>query len=340
MKILITGGLGFLGSNLAQEGMKRGHNVVVLDNFSKEGTRQNLEWLSTQGKFTLEEKDVRHAQQVEDCVKKHAPDAIFHTAGQVAMTTSISNPRLDFETNALGTLNVLEATRKFAHSAVVIYSSTNKVYGDFDNIKYIEEKTRYSAVEYLDGFDEKMPLEFHSPYGCSKGAADQYLLDYHRIYGIKSIVFRHSSMYGSRQFATADQGWVGWFVDCALKIKAGKASGMEISGTGKQVRDLLYASDMTDLYFTAAEKPARCSGEAYNIGGGMKNSMSLLELFTFLENRLGIKINVSKKDWRVSDQKVFVADIGKIKKAIGWAPKVSKEEGLEKMIGWCGQIGR
>lgn len=336
MKILVTGGLGFLGSNLVHEGAARGNEMVALDNFSKAGSEENLKWLQQAAKgVKVEKADIRSSPQVEAAVKKHKPDAIFHTAGQVAMTTSIENPRLDFEVNAQGTLNVLEAVRKHCPGAPVLFSSTNKVYGDLEYLKYAEKQTRYEAEGYPNGFDEHLQLEFHSPYGCSKGAADQYLLDYRRIFGLDTVVFRHSSMYGSRQYATYDQGWVGWFVRQALAAAAGGKKGISISGNGKQVRDLLYATDMTSLYFSCAEKIDKCAGEAFNIGGGMQNSMSLLELFSFLEKNLSVQLEIEKGEWRKSDQKVFVADISKISKAIGWKPKVSKEEGLLKMIDWC-----
>lgn len=338
MKLLVTGGAGFLGSNLAMSGMARGWDVIILDNFSKGGTEDNLKWLLSGGKVALERADIRSAGAVEGIVEKHKPDAIFHTAGQVAMTKSIEDPRLDFEVNALGTLNVLEAVRKHAPDCPVLFSSTNKVYGDLENFNYTENETRYEADGYKNGFDETLPLDFHSPYGCSKGAADQYLLDYHRIFGIKTVVFRHSSMYGARQFATFDQGWVGWFASQALAAKEGKVKEISISGNGKQVRDLLFASDMADLYFTSLEKIGACQGQAFNIGGGMANSMSVLELLSFFRGATGAKFEIKFNPPRSSDQKVFVANLGKIRSKTGWSPKVSKEDGLNKMLDWCQSI--
>jgi len=334
MKVLITGGLGFLGSNLTHHALEEGDEVLVIDNLFKPRNSENLKWLKQFKKFKFEKKDVRNWEEISNEIKKFQPDVIFHAAGQVAMTTSIANPRLDFEINALGTFNVLEAVRLFSPKSAVIFSSTNKVYGDLENIEYAESETRYTAKDFPKGFDETLPLEFHSPYGCSKGCADQYLLDYHRIYGLKTVVFRHSSMYGDRQFSTYDQGWIGWFVEQALRIKKGEINEIEIHGTGKQVRDVLFADDVVALYFSAAKSIDKCAGQVFNIGGGIKNSLSLLELFRFLEKELSIKIKIVKKEWRESDQKVFVADNSKIKKFTGWNPLVGKEEGIRRMIEW------
>jgi len=338
MRILITGGLGFLGSNLASESIKRGYETIIMDNFFRKGTTLNYTWLKEQGEFIFENKDIRIWYDVEELIKKYKPDVVFHTAGQVAMTTSLKNPRLDFEVNALGTFNLLEAIRKYSPETIVLYSSTNKVYGDLAYIRYMETETRYVAPDYPNGFDESLKLDFHTPYGCSKGTADQYLLDYHRVFGIKTVVFRHSSMYGGRQFATYDQGWIGWFVREALRIKRREIEEIEIHGNGKQVRDVLHADDMIRLYFKTVDNINKCIGEAFNIGGGMKNSLSLLELFKFLENELNIEIKINKKPWRISDQKIFVADITKINKYTGWKPKISKEKGLRRMIKWCEEI--
>ena len=334
MKVLITGGLGFLGSNLAHHALTEGDEVLVIDNLFKPKNKENLPWLANFKNFRFEKKDVTKWGEISSEIKKFQPDVIFHAAGQVAMTTSIANPRIDFEINALGTFNVLEAVRLFSPKSAIMFSSSNKVYGDLENIEYTESETRYTAKDFPNGFDETLPLEFHSPYGYSKGAGDQYLLDYHRIYGLKTVVFRHSSMYGDRQFSTYDQGWIGWFTDQALKIKEGKVKEIEIHGTGKQVRDVLFADDVVALYFSAAKNIDKCAGQVFNIGGGMENSLSLLELFRFLEKELSIKIKVVKKEWRESDQKVFVADNSKIRKFTGWMPKIGKEEGIRRMIEW------
>lgn len=332
MKYLITGGCGFVGSNLAAEVLNRGEELFVFDNLFRHGSSANLEWLRTQGQFTYFPYDIRNYNDVETVVKDVKPDYVFHLSGQVAMTTSIQNPRLDFEVNALGTNNLLEAVRKYAPEAVVLYSSTNKVYGDFENLIFEETPTRYLCKEYPNGFPETITLDFHSPYGCSKGAADQYLLDYHRIFGLKTIVFRHSSMYGSHQHATFDQGWVGWFCQKALEIKNGVTKEpFTISGTGKQVRDVLHASDVVRLYFAAKDKK-EAYGQAFNIGGGMENSLSLLELFALLENMLGIKMQYQQLPWRESDQRVFVADNSKVSAYTQWNITKHMTEGIQDIL--------
>jgi CDP-paratose 2-epimerase len=337
LKLLITGGCGFLGSNLADHGIKRGDEVMVVDNLSRRGSSNNLLWLQSVGKFEFCELDVRDADGVFVKVRDFRPDAVFHLAGQVAMTTSLENPRLDLETNVLGTFNILEAVRKWVPNAALIYSSTNKVYGDLLQYHYEEQKTRYVCVEHPRGFNETTPLEFHSPYGCSKGSADQYMLDYGRMFGLKTVVFRHSSMYGGRQFATCDQGWIGWFCQQALEQSKGNRETFTISGNGKQVRDVLYADDMVSLYFEAANHIQMTAGHAFNIGGGIDNSYSILDLFSVLERITGKKLNYTKLSPRTSDQLVFVADIAKINGMIGWKPKVSAEHGVARMVQWIGQ---
>lgn len=334
MKYLVTGGCGFVGSNLAAEVLRRGEELYVLDNLYRFGSADNLNWLRQQGEFKYYPYDIRNINDVETVIKEVQPDYIFHLAGQVAMTTSIANPRLDFEINALGTFNLLDSVRKYCPKSVVMYSSTNKVFGDFEHLHFTETKSRYICDEYPNGFPSDMTLDFHSPYGCSKGCADQYLLDFHRIFGIKTIVFRHSSMYGVNQHATFDQGWIGWFCQQALEIKANpNREQFTISGTGKQVRDVLYNEDIVNLYFTAKDCEA-AYGQVFAIGGGIGNSLSLLELFKMLENKLGIKMEYKQLPWRESDQKVFVADIEKAKRIIGWEPKVSAEDGISRMLDW------
>ncbi|MDA3882767.1 MAG: GDP-mannose 4,6-dehydratase [Bacteroidales bacterium] len=334
MRYLITGGCGFIGSNLAAEVLKRGEELFVFDNLFRFGSSQNLEWLKKQGEFKYYPYDIRNNNDVETVIKEVKPDYVFHLAGQVAMTTSIENPRLDFEVNAMGTFNLLDAIRKYSSETVILYSSTNKVYGDFTDLTFVETATRYVCKEYSNGFPEAITLDFHSPYGCSKGAADQYLRDFNRIYGLKTIVFRHSSMYGSNQHATFDQGWIGWFCQKALEIKNGKAmQPFTISGTGKQVRDVLHNSDVVKLYF-AAKDVNEAYGQAFNIGGGINNSLSLLELFSLLEEMLNIEMNFRQIEWRESDQKVFVADNSKIKNTINWKPLVQTEIGIRKMLEW------
>jgi len=335
MKYLITGGCGFLGSNIASKILEQGDELVIFDSLYRFGSYQNKEWLETQGEYEFIHGDIRNTNDVERTIKTHKPDVIYHLAGQVAMTTSISDPRMDFEINVGGSFNLLNAVRLYSPESTIIYSSTNKVYGDLEQYAYEETNTRYSCVDKPNGFDEKVTLDFHSPYGTSKGSADQYMLDFARIYGIKTAVFRHSSMFGGRQFATYDQGWLGWFTQKAIEIKANTLKEpFTISGNGKQVRDLLYASDCVDLYLKASQNIDTIKGQAFNIGGGMQNSSSLLELFSFLETELDIKMTYTQLPPRESDQRVFVADITKAKELIGWEPKVSKKEGIRKMIQW------
>ena len=334
MKLLITGGCGFLGSNLAEHAIKKGYEVTLFDDLSRDGSVLNLQWLKSFGKFKFIKGDIRSFSKILSTVKNFNPDAVFHLAGQVAMTTSIISPRLDFEINSLGTFNLLEAIRKHSPNAAVIYSSTNKVYGDLEQYSYKIKSSRYICLDKLHGFDEKTPLEFCSPYGCSKGAADQYMLDYARIFGLNTVVFRHSSMYGGRQFSTYDQGWIGWFCQKALEEKKYGNKVFTISGNGKQVRDVLHSEDMKRLYFSAIKNISKIKGQSFNIGGGMSNSLSLLELFRLLEKLMGTKLKYNQLSSRKNDQKVFVADIAKARCLIGWTPKVDKTRGIIKTLDW------
>lgn len=335
MKYLITGGCGFLGSNLANAVIKRNDKVFIFDNLSRLGSTDNLKWLQENGCANFIHADTRSYNDVENAVRQIRPDVIFHLAGQVAMTTSIANPRLDFETNVIGSHNILEVARKYSPETIITYSSTNKVYGDLDWVEYIEDDTRYKTPDYPLGFDEKTTLDFRSPYGCSKGAADQYMLDYARIFGLRTIVFRHSSIFGGRQFSTYDQGWIGWFVQKALEATQNKGGEpYTISGTGKQVRDVLYESDLIACYFSAVKHIDKTRGQAFNIGGGVSNSLSLLELFEILEEELDVKLRYTQLPWRQSDQKVFISDIRKAERLFDWTPVVSHREGVCKMIDW------
>jgi len=335
LKYLVIGGLGFLGSNLAREAIRRKEDLFIMDNFYRVGCSENLSWLKKYGPFKLIRKDIRNSKEVETTIKNVKPDVVFHVAGQVAMTTSLKDPRLDFEINAQGTFNILEAIRKFSPNSSYFYASTNKVYGDLENIEYIETDTRYIPKDFPNGFNESLPLHFQSPYGCSKGTADQYSLDYGKMFKIKSVVFRHSTIYGSRQFATFDQGWIGWFCQKALETKTGNIKEkFKIHGNGKQVRDLLYIDDVVDLYFNAVKNIEKIKGKAFNIGGGIDKSLSILELFNFLEQELKIRLEYQKAESRPSDQKFFVADITKAKNLINWKPKISIQEGIRSVIEW------
>jgi CDP-paratose 2-epimerase len=335
MKFLITGGCGFLGSNIARKILERGDELFIFDNLSRFGSEKNFDWLMSIGNFTFFHGDIRNKENVSDFIREVVPDVIYHLAGQVAMTTSINDPRLDFEINALGSFNVLESVKDYSSDSIVVYSSTNKVYGDLEWVEYDETDTRYIATKFPEGFSETIHLDFHSPYGCSKGCADQYMLDFHRMFNVNTVVFRHSSMFGGRQFSTIDQGWIGWFCQKAFETKLGTVNEpFTISGNGKQVRDVLYADDMVNLYLEVVKNIDKTRGQVFNIGGGIRNSLSLLELFDILDAELDIKLKYKKIPARESDQKVFVADITKIKQFIGWEPKTDKFSGIAKMLQW------
>lgn len=328
MKVLITGGAGFIGCNAADRFLAEGSDVTVLDDLSRKGSEKNLEWLQKKyPKMSFVKADIRQdlpllAKAVE------GKDVVLHLAAQVAVTTSVTDPRTDFEINALGTFNVLEAVRKSKSRPIVLYSSTNKVYGGMDDINVVERNGRY-AYDKLEGASEDQPLDFHSPYGCSKGCADQYVCDYARIYGLRTVVFRQSCIYGYRQFGVEDQGWVAWFTIAALLDKK-----LTIYGDGKQVRDVLFIEDLVDAYKLAIENIDMTAGKVYNIGGGPKFTMSLLELISLLENNLKKKIPYSFADWRPGDQKVFICDIKRALRDFGWEPKVGPKEGVEKLSDW------
>lgn len=338
-KILITWWLWFLWSNLAFEWYRKCYEIIVLDNFFKtDWNIINYKWLKKEIKFIFENKDIRIQNDVEKVIKKYKPDVIFHVAWQVAMTTSIENPRLDFEVNTLWTFNLLESVRLYSPDTIILYSSTNKVYWDFSNLKLEEKEKRYIYPDYPNWFDENITLDFHSPYWCSKWSADQYLLDYHRIFWIKTVVFRHSTMYWGRQFASYDQWWIGWFIEQSLKLKKWEINNISIHWNWKQVRDLLHANDMMNLYYTTLDNIDKCTWNVFNIWWWEKNSLSLIELFNFLEKELNIKIEIEHKEWRESDQKSFIANISKIKKLTWWEPKISKEQGLKDMLKWIESI--
>lgn len=330
-KILITGGAGFIGTNAVISYLKKGYKVIVFDNLSRAGAKENLNWLKQQkGNFIFVKGDVRNDKKLLETFRKYKPDLVLHLAAQVAMTTSVENPRYDFEVNALGTLNVLEAMRKTKSKAVAIYSSTNKVMGELLYIPIIEKKKRYD-YKNIKGVDESFPLDFHGPYGCSKGCGDQYFLDYARIYGLNTIVFRQSAIYGPHQFGIEDQGWIAWTINKLIFDKL-----FTIYGNGKQVRDVLYVDDLIQAFEKASKNIKKTKGQAYNIGGG-KFNLSLLELFDFLEKISGKRIKYVFANWRPGDQKVYISDISKAKKDFGWSPQISPKEGVEKLYNWISQ---
>jgi CDP-paratose 2-epimerase len=346
MKILVTGGCGFLGSNIAAFYLEQGDDVVVADAGFRLGAEANLTWLQSKtgrpGQLSHRRLDLADAEAVVNLVRSDGPfDYICHFGGQVAMTTSLSDPRRDLLTNVVGTFNVLEAARNYSPEAFFAYSSTNKVYGDLGHLHYEEKATRYTLPDYPNGLDESTPMDFASPYGCSKGAADQYVRDWFRNFGFKTVVFRHSSIYGGRQFSTFDQGWVGWFCQKAIeqdaRIRAGLApEPFTIAGTGKQVRDVLNAADLVNLYHTAFVRRNAVAGEVFNIGGGHENSLSLLELFHLIEELLPLSAPLifTRTPRRHSDQDYFVANIGKAARQLGWTPRVSTRQGLTEMCAW------
>ena len=329
-KALVTGGAGFIGSNLVSKLLNDGWDVILYDNLSRAGTKKNLEWLKkskNNSRLTIVIEDVRREKQVEKYVKK--VDVVYHLAAQVAVTSSLDNPREDFEINAGGTLNVLEAARKTKHKPIVVYSSTNKVYGSQGNSRYKEGDTRYLNLTYPTGINEEVPLDFHSPYGCSKGVADQYTRDYYRIFGLPTIVFRQSCIYGNRQMGVEDQGWIAHFI---ISVLLGRP--LTVFGDGKQVRDALYVDDLISAFLKAADGINKTKGEIYNIGGGVKNSISLLEFIRILEKHFGKKIRLKFGKERMGDQKVFISDNSKLEKSLNWKPKVELEEGIEKLYYW------
>jgi CDP-paratose 2-epimerase len=330
-KTLITGGAGFIGCNAAKRFIERGHHVVVLDNLSRKGTEDNLQWLrQTCGEFTFEKLDIRDRAAMEDVFARHRDvDNVLHLAGQVAVTTSVTNPREDFDINALGTFNVLEAIRLQNIKPKLLFSSTNKVYGGMEEIRTHEANGKYQYTDYTKGIGEDVNLDFHSPYGCSKGAAEQYVRDYSRIYGIPTIVFRQSCMYGLRQLGMEDQGWVAWFVICCVLDRD-----LTIFGDGKQVRDALFSEDLLDAYEAAFNNIDKTAGKIYNVGGGPDNQLSLRELIAYLEGFSGKKMKVGYSDWRPGDQPVFVCNIEKAHREFGWAPKTSLKQGIHLLYDW------
>jgi CDP-paratose 2-epimerase len=332
LKVIITGVCGFIGTHTAAKLLRGGHEVVGCDNLSRAGGLQNLQWLrDLGGQFQFVKCDLRDELNVASLVASNSDaNAIVHLGAQVAVTTSVKDPKTDFYVNALGTLNLLEAARNHCPTAAFLFSSTNKVYGQLDHLEVASCKERYEFKDQPNGVDESTPLEFHSPYGCSKGAADQYVLDYSRIYGLRSVVFRQSCIFGTRQFGIEDQGWVAWFAICS-------SVGMPLTiyGDGKQIRDLLWIDDLVDLYIKAIDRIDRVNGNAYNIGGGPTNTLSILELVGHLNRLLGKTISCNFAEWRPGDQKVYISNTAKAQDHLDWRPTVCPEEGLERLLHWA-----
>lgn len=333
MRTLITGGAGFIGINLAKKILETGEDVVVVDNFFRPGTLQNIKWLEEQqfaGKLSVISLDVRiDWKRLKEIIDDYQIDAVYHLAGQVAVTTSVVNPREDFEINALGTFNVLEAIRLSERKPLIIYTSTNKVFGGMEDIEIVEREKDYIYKDFPLGIPESRTLDFHSPYGCSKGAADQYVHDYGRIYGLKTVVFRQSAIYGLRQMGVEDQGWVAWFTIAAVCNKK-----ITIYGNGKQVRDVLFIDDLVNAFQLATGNIHKTAGKIFNVGGGPNFKMSLLECLGMLEELLGKKIDLTFDNWRPGDQPVYISDIRKAKETFGWEPQIGPQEGVRRLFEW------
>lgn len=330
--VLITGGAGFIGTNLAHRLLSDGRHVVVFDNLARQGVERNLEWLRREhgDLVTFRHADVRNAGAVHDAVR--GASEVFHFAAQVAVTTSLTSPVDDFEVNARGTLNVLEAIRNSAHRPPLFFTSTNKVYGGLEELRMDEAGDRYSprrTAVLEHGVGESRPLDFHSPYGCSKGAADQYIRDYARSYGLRTVVFRMSCIYGPHQFGTEDQGWVAHFLIRALNHEP-----ITIYGDGRQVRDILYADDVVDAFLLASEHIDGTAGHAFNIGGGVANTISLRELLRLMTSLDGRAPKYELSAWRTGDQKYYVSDTRKFEKMTGWRARVNARDGIRMLREW------
>ncbi len=333
MKIFITGGAGFIGSNSAHYFLKQGHSVVIFDNLTRKGGPANLEWLRANHGENLQfiQGDIRDYDTL--CQSIQRADVVLHLASQVAVTTSVKDPREDFEINALGTFNVVEAVRNHAPKAAVLYSSTNKVYGGMEEARVVDQGERYGYADYPFGVPETHPLDFHSPYGCSKGTGDQYIIDYARIYGLRTLCLRQSCIYGRRQFGVEDQGWVAHFVIATVLNRP-----INIYGDGKQVRDLLHVNDLIQAYDIGMQKIDEVRGQAFNLGGGPQNTLSIwTEFGPMLEELAGKTVQIQRGDWRPGDQRVFIADIRKAKEMLGWEPKISPIDGIADLYQWVSQ---
>jgi CDP-paratose 2-epimerase len=328
---LVTGGSGFIGSNYVSRLLQRGEKVTIFDNLSRPGSKTNLEWLrKTYGNdaFELLVGDVRNADFI--CKAAQKADVIVHLAAQVAVTTSVTNPREDFEINAQGTFNVLEAARLSGRQPAMLYASTNKVYGGMEEVRVLEEATAYRYADYPNGIPESQPLDFHSPYGCSKGCGDQYVRDYYRIYDLPTVVFRQSCIYGPHQFGVEDQGWVAWFIIAAVTGKP-----ITIYGDGKQVRDVLFVEDLLNAYDAALANLDKSAGQVFNVGGGPGKTMSIWNEFCpILEYLLGRPVPTTSGDWRPGDQRIYVSDIRKAEQDLGWSPEVGVSEGVQRLYEW------
>ena len=330
--VLITGGAGFVGTNLAHRLLDTGRSVLLFDNLSRAGVEQNVRWLRAVhgGRMKVAVADVRDEEAVRRAVEQASE--VYHFAAQVAVTTSLDSPIDDFEVNARGTLNLLEAIRAQPAPPPLVFTSTNKVYGGLDDLALRRRNSRYEPVDpqvRLSGIDEHRPLEFHSPYGCSKGTADQYVLDYAHTFGVPAIVFRMSCIYGPHQFGTEDQGWVAHFLRRALEGET-----ITLYGDGRQVRDILFVEDLVDAFLLAQTHMPREAGEAFNIGGGPGNTVSLLEVMDLIGELTGRTPDVEVDEWRPADQRYYVSDTQKFTAATGWRARTGVREGLGALVAW------
>jgi CDP-paratose 2-epimerase len=328
-RVLIAGGAGFIGVNAAHRFMQDGWDVFVWDNLSRPGAKNNLQWLQSFGPVHFSRIDIRDERTVTEYFQRERYDLVLHCAGQVAVSASLTNPRHDLENNVLGTFNLLEGVRLFCPEALFIFASTNKVYGSLEGASVVECNDRYEWADFREGISEEQPLDFYSPYACSKGAADQYVRDYSRIYGLATVCFRQSCIYGYRQFGMEDQGWVAWFL-----IAHALRHPVTIFGDGKQTRDLLFIDDLIDAYCMAWQKRDKVAGQVYNIGGGPQNQFSIKQLVHWIEVESGAPVEIGYAAPRRGDQKVFVADIRKAFKNFGWRPACSAEQGIRKLHRW------
>lgn len=329
---LVTGGAGFIGSNLAHRLLSLGRKVRILDNLSRPGVEQNLQWLRDQHGDGLQviTGDIRDEKTVARAVS--GASHVFHFAAQVAVTTSLDQPRDDFLVNAHGTLNLLEAARARPVPPFFLMTSTNKVYGDLADLALQPTGQHYQPLDQAvraGGVSEARPLDFHSPYGCSKGAADQYVLDYARSYGMRTMVFRMSCIYGPRQFGTEDQGWLAHFI-----LRALRAEPITVYGDGRQVRDVLYVEDLVSAFLLAEQNAGALAGRAFNIGGGPANAISLLDLLDRIEALQGRRPAVTFDDWRTGDQRYYVSDTRAFEQATGWRRKVGARAGIARLHEW------
>lgn len=331
-KILVSGGAGFVGYHVSKRYLVEGCEVHVLDNLSRNGARANYLALCTlassmPGEFHFHHVDIRISADVNAVVTLVQPDLVVHEAAQVAVTTSVTNPRLDFEVNAVGTFNLLEAVRQYSPDAFFVYASTNKVYGGMEDVQVVESETRYRYRDFPEGLDEKRTLDFHSPYACSKGVADQYVHDYSRIYGMRTAVFRQSCIYGTNQYGVEDQGWIAWFTIARILQRP-----VTIYGTGKQVRDILWVEDLVEAYDLAWKQDK--AGSIYNMGGGAENTLSLLELVDLLNGLHATDVELKFGDMRPGDQPVYIANANKARRELGWIPKMNPTAGVEALYRW------